>query len=74
MNIIGDLDFTSRYCKVGIDQHSLCAGAWIGLGFEVNCKCICHRKDYEKNEQVERGEPPISTYRESPGDIVYDYE
>jgi hypothetical protein len=72
MNIIRDLDFTSRYCKVGIDQHSLCAGAWIGLGFEVNCNCICHRKDYEKNEQVERGKPPISIYRESPGNIVYD--
>jgi hypothetical protein len=49
MNIIGELDFTSRYCKVGIDQHSLCAGAWIGLGFEAICNCSCHK---EKNAKI----------------------
>ncbi|MGH9981220.1 MAG: hypothetical protein ACRD6U_06680 [Nitrososphaeraceae archaeon] len=36
------LEFNSKYCKNGI--HPQCYGKWTGLGYEVICNCICHKK------------------------------
>jgi hypothetical protein len=36
------IDFLSRWCGTG--EHSECAGAWQGLGFQVLCNCECHKE------------------------------
>ena len=38
------IDFVSRYCRNS--QHTDCAGAWAGLGLEVQvaCSCGCHKR------------------------------
>ena len=46
------IDFVSRECKTG--QHQNCCGKWQGLGFEINCDCMCgHKKNHWALEQVE---------------------
>lgn len=40
------LEFCSKYCKN--DDHNRCFSTWYGLGFEANCKCICHFKNNKK--------------------------
>jgi hypothetical protein len=36
------IEFCSKYCKNNI--HSQCHKIWNGLGFQVICICICHKK------------------------------
>ena len=44
-----DLDFSSRFCRS--DDHDKCLNKWQGLGFNVICKCGCHK---EKNGVLAR--------------------
>jgi hypothetical protein len=37
------IGFLSRECKIG--QHKNCYGKWQGLGFEINCDCLCGHKN-----------------------------
>ena len=52
------LEFVTRYCKQG--PHSECHGSWTGLGFNMNCNCICHRKNMWQSEVVGPDENAIS--------------
>jgi hypothetical protein len=46
------IGFLSRECKIG--QHQHCCGKWQGLGFEINCDCMCgHKKNHWTLDQVE---------------------
>lgn len=36
------LEFCSKNCKN--NSHTICIGHWKGLGFKVQCNCICHKK------------------------------
>jgi hypothetical protein len=51
------LEFVTRYCKQG--PHSECHGSWTGLGFTMNCNCICHRKKMGKPEVVGPQDSPL---------------
>jgi hypothetical protein len=60
------IDFVSRECKTG--QHENCRGKWQGLGFEINCNCICgHKENCWSLDQVHQpvsntnySTPPVS--------------
>jgi hypothetical protein len=46
------IEFVSRECKTG--QHQNCGGKWQGLGFEINCDCMCgHMKNCWTLDSVE---------------------
>jgi hypothetical protein len=45
------IGFLSRECKIG--QHHNCCGKWQGLGFEINCDCLCGHKNGWTLDQVE---------------------
>src|SRR6478672_12944435 len=45
------IDFLSKDCKNKVHQN--CYGIWTGLGFKVNCCCLCHKNSSDLNEQKE---------------------
>jgi hypothetical protein len=46
------VDFLSKDCKT--KEHQNCYGNWAGLGFKVNCCCVCHKKNLDlKGKKVE---------------------
>ena len=47
------IDFLSKDCKNR--EHQNCYGNWTGLGFKVNCCCLCHERSLVVNEQKEEG-------------------
>lgn len=55
------IEFLSRECKIG--QHQHCCGKWRGLGFEINCDCMCgHKKNNWALGQVHQ---PVSNTDQS---------
>lgn len=41
------IKFTSEKCKE--EDHKSCLGSWYGLGYQINCECMCHiRKEVEE--------------------------
>ena len=50
------IDFLSKGCKY--KKHQECQGAWVGLGFQVVCNCICHHNNRiintKSRETIER--------------------
>ena len=45
------IDFLSKACKT--KEHQNCHGNWTGLGFKVNCCCLCHKKSLVVKENTE---------------------
>jgi hypothetical protein len=45
------IDFLSRWCGT-TGEHSECAGAWQGLGFQVLCNCECHKEKRVVRQQT----------------------
>ncbi len=37
------IDFLSKECRD--KEHQKCYGKWIGLGFQVDCNCLCHHNN-----------------------------
>src|SRR6476620_11165416 len=48
------IDFLSKDCKNKVHQN--CYGNWTGLGFKVNCCCLCHEKSLVMKENKEEEE------------------
>lgn len=44
------IDFLSRYCKHA--EHKNCHGNWSGLGFRVDCNCLCHNDNRNRFSNV----------------------
>ncbi len=40
LEISNVINFLSKECKD--KEHQKCCGKWIGLGFQVDCNCLCH--------------------------------
>ncbi len=43
LEISNVIDFLSKGCKD--KEHQKCYGTWIGLGFQVDCNCLCHHNN-----------------------------
>ena len=41
LEISNAIDFLSKDCKN--NEHQKCYGNWVGLGFRVDCNCLCHQ-------------------------------
>lgn len=42
MNETCMIEFRSRDCKNYV--HNRCDGTWHGLGYDIICDCVCHKK------------------------------
>jgi hypothetical protein len=51
------IDFLSKDCKNR--EHQNCYGIWTGLGFRVNCCCLCHETSLFVREK--KGEEGIQS-------------
>ena len=43
LEISNVIDFLSKGCKD--NEHQKCYGNWVGLGFRVDCNCLCHHEN-----------------------------
>lgn len=48
LEISNVIDILGKDCKN--DKHKQCNGNWIGLGFRVECNCVCHNKQYNTSD------------------------
>jgi hypothetical protein len=62
--------FASKYCRK--EQHSICAGSWIGLGVRVSCECSCHKTKIASGDLWEQSSPDNNTVAISVGEPEHD--
>jgi hypothetical protein len=62
MNDACMIEFRSRYCRSNV--HTRCDGRWHGLGYDIICDCICHKK--KDRALVDRCQPSTIPVYELP--------
>ena len=64
-NSINEISFKSKECKN--KNHFLCGYQWKGFGFQIVCKCECHKKQVLGRVESQ----PNTIHLSSSGDADY---